>query len=389
MVLTTNLRPPLELINGRKTKKIEENINVSDENDMRILRYQMQSAARHMLPNNRIRICLRNVREKYGTVDVFKHRQTQKVFYGGLMICGSVWICPVCAAKISERRRAELRHAYDTHKADGGYCSMLTLTFSHGRHDRLKDLLEALGKATQIFRRGKRSDKLRSEIGEIGSIRALEITYGENGWHPHIHLVMMHTREIEPWERMDYQEQYYDLWESACEKVGLTTSYEHGLKLDDAAEADEYIGKWGDIVKTKWGIDREMTKANSKKGRAGSLTPFDFLRRVVEDGDLEYMPQYKEYADAMKGKKQLNWSRGLKQRFQLKDLSDEEIAEAKEEPADLLGALTWADWRFILKQNKRAELQILIEQYGYEQALIKIGLKKEKDVPENTSCELN
>lgn len=376
MVNTTKLPSPLFSKNRSPSERNRGNTNVSDENEIRLLRYQMQAIAKHMLPENRVGICLRHQIEKYGTVDVFKHRQTQKAFYGGLMVCGSVWVCPVCAAKISERRRSELRHAFDAHRADGGFCTMITLTFSHGRSDQLEDSLKALSEAAQKFRSGKAYDGLRKEIGLIGSVRALEITYGENGWHPHIHILNMHTNEIDPWEREDFEERFYDLWAAACKKVGLKTSREHGLKLDDAAEAEEYIGKWGDLVKSKWGIDREMTKANSKKGRVGSLTPFDFLRVVVEDGDLQYQPQFKEYSDAMRGKHQLGWSPGLKKRFAIAEKTDEEVAAAKEEPADLLGGLSWQDWRYILHNNYRAKLLDYIESFGYDAAIEKIGLKK-------------
>ncbi|GGJ29515.1 hypothetical protein [Paenibacillus hunanensis] len=41
-------------------------------------------------------------------------------------------------------------------------------------------------------------------------------------------------------------------------------------------------------------------------------------------------------ANAFKGKRQLVWSNGLKARFNLKDLTDEELAKKKEEPADIL-----------------------------------------------------
>lgn len=347
------------------------------ETNIRLLRYQMQSVARHMLPNNRVKICLRYQREKYGTVDVFKHRQTQKAFYGGLMICGSVWICPVCAAKISERRKAELKNAASAHKDSGGYLTMLTLTFSHSKTDRLADLLESLGKVVQKFRSGKAYDKLRTQLGLIGSVRALEVTYGSNGWHPHIHLLNFHTREIEGYEQEEFQERFYNLWSAACEKYGMKTSYEHGLKLDDASEADQYIGKWGDLVERKWGVSSEMTKSNIKKGRSEeSLTPFDFLRKVIEDGDLEYTTQFIEYAESMKGKTQLYWSRGLKQQFAIVDKTDEEIANSKEEPADLLGGLDWKDWRYILDNNLRAKLLDLVEENGYDDALNMIGIKR-------------
>lgn len=353
-----------------------ENSHESHENGQRLLRYQMQAAAKHILPGNRVGICLRHQREKYGTVDVFKHRQTQKAFYGGLMVCGSVWICPVCASKISERRRAELKQASNAYRASGGHLTMLTLTFSHSKSDKLEDSLKALGQATAKFRTGKRYDQLRKELRLVGSIRALEITYGKNGWHPHIHLLNFHEREIEPWEREMYEERFYNLWSAACAKYGLSCSREHGAKLDDATEADQYIGKWGDLVEKRWGIDSEMTKSHIKKGREEGLTPFDFLRIIVEDGDLEYAFQFKEYAAAMKGKTQLYWSRGLKQKFAIEEKTDEQIAEAKEEPADLLGGLSWQDWRYIVKHDYRAKLLDYIESYGYEAALEKIGLNK-------------
>lgn len=344
--------------------------------DERFLRYQMQAAAKYVLPNNRVGICLRHQIEKYGDVDVFKHRTTQKAFYGGLMVCGSVWVCPVCAAKISERRRVELKTAFRSHIDAGGECTMLTLTFSHSVRDRLKDLLAALSKAVQDMVKPERYTRFRKEIGLIGSIRAFEITYGENGWHPHIHLLLLHNNEIEPWERYDVEDRLFDMWSAACEKHGLSCSRDHGLKLDDAKEASTYIGKWGDLMDKKWGTDSEMTKANIKRGRIGSLTPFDFLRVIAEDGDLEFADRFREYAVAVKGQHQLRWSRGLKQRFLLDEKTDEEIATEKVEQADRLGALDWKDWRYIVQNKLRVRLLEQIEQDGFEDALQNLGLRK-------------
>ena len=354
----------------------------------RFLRYQMQSAAKHILPRNRVGLCLRHQIERYGDVSLFKHRSTQKAFYGGLMVCGSVWVCPVCAAKISERRRAELKIAFDSHLDQGGYCTMVTLTFSHSARDKLEELLLALGKAVNKFRSGKRYNNFRQEIGLIGSIRAFEITYGVNGWHPHIHLLLMHSKEIDPWDRDDVSDKLYSMWEGACAKNGLSTSYEHGLKIDDAAEASQYIGKWGDIMDKPWGTDSEMTKANIKKGRAGSMTPFDFLRAEIEDGDLQYEDKFREYAAATKTKRQLVWSPGLKARYLIEEKSDEEVATEKVEEADLLGLLDWQEWRYIVRNNLRVELLQEVEKHGYEMALKKIGIKKVSTTSAETSNKL-
>ena len=346
----------------------------------------MQAAAKHVLPKHRVGICLRHQIEAYGGVDIFKHRETQRAFYGGLMVCGSVWVCPVCAAKISERRRKELKTAFKAHLDTGGYCTMVTLTFSHSPKDKLHDLLVALGKSVNQFRSGKRYNNFRKDIGLVGSIRAFEVTHGANGWHPHIHLLLMHSNEIEPWEWMDMQDRLYDMWSSACIKNGLDTSREHGLKMHDAAEASTYIGKWGDIMDKRWGTDSEMTKANIKKGRGESMTPFDMLRVIIEDGDLEYEGKYQEYAKATKGKQQLVWSPGLKAKYLIEDKTDEEIATEKVEAADLLGVLTWQDWKYILRNNLRYELLSKVEQHGYEGALQKIGIKKDSTMgAESTS----
>lgn len=345
--------------------------------DTRTLRYEMQAAAKYLLPGQRVGICLRHVMDGVGGVDVFKHRATQKAFYGGLMVCGSVWLCPVCAAKISERRRQELKSGFKTNLDSGGHCTMVTLTISHSMVDKLSDLLKALFGAMKHFRSGRKYNEFRKSIKLIGSIRAFEITYGVNGWHPHIHLLLMHEYEIEPWELPDLQEQLYEMWSAACSKHGLYTSCEHGVMLSDAEEADTYIGKWGDLVERTWGIDAEMTKSHIKKGRQGGLTPFDMLRVIVEDGDLQYAVKFREYAMAVKGMRQLVWSPGLKKRFLIEDKNDEQIANEKVEEADLLGVLSLQEWRYILKNNLRAKLLNLAELVGYEEALIQLQIKKE------------
>ncbi|WP_231638776.1 protein rep [Paenibacillus sp. JCM 10914] len=181
------------------------------------------------------------------------------------MVCGSVWVCPVCASKISERRRSELKTAFKGHLDTGGHCTMVTLTFSHSARDKLDELLLALGKSVNKFRSGKRYNNFRKEIGLIGSIRAFEITYGQNGWHPHIHLLLMHQYEIDPWDWVEMEDKLYSMWSGACAANGLDTSREHGLKMHDAAEASTYIGKWGDLMDKRWGTDSEMTKPTSRR----------------------------------------------------------------------------------------------------------------------------
>lgn len=305
-------------------------------------------------------MCLRQANGK--NVAVHKHSKTNKAFYAGLRVCGRVWICPVCASKISEKRIKELRTAFQEHKKQGGKIAMLTLTFSHKRTDKLSDILETFSKAMEKMMRGKAFDTIREEMGIIGRVRALEVTWSnENAFHPHSHIAVFYKNNVDL-EAM--KKKMYKLWKSACEKFGLKINREYGLDLQNAENGEKYLAK-----QAKWSLEQELTKAHSKKGKKSSLTPFDFLRKYLETEEERYLHLFREYATAFKGKRQLQWSVGLKKQFVIEEKSDEELAKEKTEDADILGLLSLADWKSILKQNSRAEFLNTCERLGFDFAL--------------------
>ena len=112
----------------------------------RVQRFALQSMARAILPESRTAKCLR-IRAFDSDVQVWKSKEHGTASYAGLQTCGSVWTCPVCAAKIAERRRVELLEAMELHKAQGGAVYLLTLTTPHQRGDVLGELLDQQGKA--------------------------------------------------------------------------------------------------------------------------------------------------------------------------------------------------------------------------------------------------
>lgn len=344
-------------------------------------RYASQSVARRALPQERVSKCLRMANNK-SNVQVWKHKKTQKAFYNGLLVCGSVWHCPVCAAKISERRRKELQQAFSLHKKSGGHMALLTLTFSHKKFDRLKDILDLFSKATNKFMSGRAYQNIREKLGLIGRVRALEVTYSDiNGFHPHAHIALFYENEV---ELKSIEEEMFLLWEKACIKFGLQVNREHGLKLEDGAQADKYISKHG-----TWGLDQELSKAHIKKAKNGSLTPFDFLRKFLEEEDEKYLNLFREYGKCFKGKRQLQWSQGLKQRFVLEDKTDEQLAKEQIETADLLGLLDYKIWKdIILKHEKRSYFLDLCEKYSFEKAVsILKTIKKDQVPPKNLDHE--
>lgn len=326
---------------------------------IRAERYSLQSVAKKAIPNERVAKCLRL--SFNGEIEVWRHLKTDKSFYNGLLVCGSVWNCPVCAAKISERRRTELKTAFDSWKEEGGKLGFLTLTFSHKKTDVLKDTIKKFTSATSRFASGKRYNKIRDKMGLIGRIRTFEITWSErNGWHPHIHLALFYKHDV---NLKQIQAEMYQLWETACNAHGLTSSETYGLKLEEAHKLDEYLSKHGN-----WSLEQEMSKSHMKNARFESLSPFEFLRSYLKTEDKKYLALFKEYAAALKGKSQVYWSRGLKARFNLVEKSDEEMAKESMEDADLLGTIPYEIWKIILKRDLRSNFLDWTEKHGFENA---------------------
>ena len=105
----------------------------------RVERFALQSVARDILPDSRTAKCLR-IRAHAKDVQVWKSKNHKTASYGGLQTCGSVWVCPVCGAKVVERRRGEIQQAMAMHRACGGEVHLLTLTAPHTRFDVLEEL---------------------------------------------------------------------------------------------------------------------------------------------------------------------------------------------------------------------------------------------------------
>ena len=142
----------------------------------RVSRFALQSVARKFLPDSRTNNCLR-LRAFGQDVKVIRSLEFKTASYTGLQTCGSVWACPVCAAKIAERRRVEIQVAMSLHGAAGGGVLLLTATTPHQRIDKLSDLLAKQALTLKYFKQDKTVRNLFKAMGIIGQIRALEVTH--------------------------------------------------------------------------------------------------------------------------------------------------------------------------------------------------------------------
>lgn len=341
----------------------------SSKNAHRALRYQGLGQARHWLslvaksegikfPGDRYRVCdCRHV--THGDVGVMRSIEHQSCFYKGLVTCGSVWACPVCASVIQERRRAEIAQAIAWAESQGLVVVLVTLTFPHYAWHRLTNLISQQREAFKRFRKGKAYDKLKP----VGLIRSLEVTHGDrNGWHPHTHELWF----CEP-DKVPCQSSLANLWKSACSRVGLLDTDNldqlaaflvHSVDVKRDMTAGDYLAKQDDS--RSWGFAEEVSKATSKAGRSKGVHPHHFLVRGSH-GDSE---RFTEYVQAMKGARQLFWSPGLKSRVGLDDLDDKTLADESQQSADLLALLSLDDWKLIRGNSAHSELLDAAESGG-------------------------
>lgn len=286
-------------------------------------------------------------------------KAVEKSHYKNLIVCGRVWTCPVCAGKVTERRRIELTEAVDRNPKFA--IALVTFTVQHKQSDKLPALLDDLLESYRQLKRGRWWAELETSYGIVGSIRALEVTHGANGWHCHLHALFFCDRNRVDWQGL--QKLLKVRWQKALAHNGRRATYRHGVDVRTAnRDVTEYIAKFGrEPVNLKrpgkWTIEHEMTKAIVKQARnAEGRTPMQMLADYI-GGDKHAGELWQEYAAAFKGKRQLVWSNGLRDLLGMGvEKSDEQLAREEREDADLLALITRPQWAVILANDARGEV---------------------------------
>lgn len=254
----------------------------------------------------------------------------------GLVSCGSVWVCPVCNAKVMQRRALEVGAVIARAHAEGLVVAEFTFTLRHTRGDRLRPLWDAVGDCWGAVTHGRQWTAEGRQIGRVGFLRAVEVTYGSNGFHPHVHAALIAERLDEESLRA-VQSAMFGRWVRKAVALGLdaprAVAQEAHLLSDGAAgdlgryltEANSYAGVTVDVAQR---VGMELTQTQSKRARSGHGTsPVWELLDGANNGTVSELRLWREWEAASHGRRQISYSRGLRERFGLvTDLTDEEIA---------------------------------------------------------------
>jgi len=324
-----------------------------------------------------------------GVMPVMRSLDGAKARVGSIKTCGSVWACPVCAAKIAEVRRRELTYAMVQHTAQGGNAYLLTFTFPHYKGQSLDDLMEPFDKARQSFQNSKGWKKVMGKDGtanRIGSVTSLEVTYGiGNGWHPHLHMLIFckagafDEGEADEQGRLTSKaiDYFRSEWVRLLEKRKLVDgnnrqwANQYALDVRGGKGAAEYIAKWGH--EEQWGMSRELTSSHAKTGKRETwgaknhYTPFQLLA-MSNDGDGHATCAFREFVTAFEGKRMLTWSPGLKNHFGVEEMDDTTAAAELEldlATENMVGTITQNQLTRLVSYGAYGKFLAYIAEFGH------------------------
>lgn len=332
----------------------------SSASQSRFLRYFLQNAACQLLPESRVTACLKLIIPGRNGVDVLYSDERKRARLGNLCACGLIWICPVCASRISEQRAALLLAGMAAAKVNALH---IVFTMSHGASQRLKPNLDALLDAYKSLTHGSVWVSFEQRYGWLTAIRALEVTHGANGWHPHLHVLAFMKQPLHYDEAFMFDIQLTDMWRARLASKGASASEEYGVFIGtNEKSAAAYLAKFGREPtigangKSAWGIERELTKAVTKNARWNGRTPLALLSDYAH-GDQQAGALFIEFVEAFTNKKQLVIPIAARKLLNLDDITDAQLAAAPLSPIErLLVRLDIEQWKRILFGDLRGDL---------------------------------
>lgn len=299
------------------------------------MRYSLRDKLRGLSTHSRVQKC--GHRRIAGAVTIRKG--PGGAHYSGVMSCGLVWLCPVCASKIAARRNGEVTRALTRHLGEsGGGVAFLTLTVPHDKGDSLTHSFATVNGGWRKIVAGRAWKALRETLGIVGFIRTSECTHGGNGWHPHMHVLVFTERPLSDVELERLRLHAFSVWAAYVQREGFRTPL--AMRCPIERVENTVVGDYA----TKFGAALELTHGMQKRGRNGSRTPFQILADFTECGVEDDLKLWREWERGSKGRKQLTWSRGLKALSEVEDLTDEQVAseDVGGDDVAVIDADTWA-----------------------------------------------
>jgi hypothetical protein len=200
-----------------------------------------------------------------------------------------------------------------------------------------------------------RKDYQASEAvpGVVGQIKTVEITDGEHGWHPHLHMLVFLSGQRTADTQRIVTEHFQSQWPHHLRRLGRDATVAHGVDVRPVVPVDQdggkSIGRYLNKVQGGWGVGLEMAGSHLKAARRGGAGPFELARLAFVERDKRALARCIEYEAATAGKAKLTWSPRLRALYGLADeMTDSEAAiEEMATPPVVVATWTPDEWGFL------------------------------------------
>ena len=289
--------------------------------------------------------------------------------FAGVATCGSVWACPVCSAKIAAHRQGEVEQAARAWESIGGVLGFVTLTVKHDRGQSLEQVWAAVRDGWHSITSNRRWwERTCKSYGIEGWTRVVEVKHGEHGWHVHVHAVLYLHHRLRLAELKGLRAALYGRWSTGIGKHGFSAANivrgpdgrlqgvgcdVRELSGEDVVSAVAgYLTKQSQYTRAEL-VAVEVARGDLKRGRGGR-SPFEILADFVRSGDTADLALWHEWEKVSKGRRQMTWSKGLRQLVGLlvDEMSDEAIAaDELGDQADDVVVLPDESWRKVRRHS--------------------------------------
>lgn len=335
---------------GEQSSPLGNTANISAKNKKRAKKYTLLNFAQKLLTEanvvskrsgnpHRTRLCHAHRTYNADAITIAltsSDIHNSQASFGGLQTCGSIWACPVCAAREAVKKGEEVLKALELAKRENWQPVMVALTARHNVAMRLEGFKNQFKAAWNMFSSHRRWKMFKKIYGVQHEIVNRELTYGDNGWHYHMHLLLfLDFGLMDAAAAANLQEMLEALWMSCLEAKGLDGIPSIAAKVSSHGNVGQnYLTKIGLTISESNGkLEYEMTSSETKSGKS----IWDILRHAYY-GDEKSAALYIEFVEAMQDTNFLTFSHGLKALIEDIELPVQEAktnAETKEDWAEI------------------------------------------------------
>lgn len=256
----------------------------------------------------------------------------------GARPCQHSWACPECTARKMAKYSTRIAAAIDALAKKGYSAAMFTMTVFHTNHQSCEDTYFLLRKAWELmdkqktWRRKKKDgtyyvnsgrwSKFQNEFQFKHSVKTMEITFGEHGWHPHIHMLIW-FKNADLQKLADWESTLIEEWNCQVDRAAKLLYGEQSDKyrirkfLEAKTNRPDFEHLGLHISKTEEGKIRAISSADylcgfggeneltglGKIAHKGHMTPFQMLEsahNAKDEQQREYLlNKYFEFAWAV------------------------------------------------------------------------------------------